>query len=72
MRRLYFIKPSRPYNVGEVAGFADHNTANRLVELGAAIPFEQYEAEKKAIEKAQEEKSKPARKKAAKKAAKPK
>ena len=68
MRRLYFIKPSRPYNVGEVAGFVD-KTADRLVALGAAIPLEEYEASLRAAEEAQKEeapKKKPAKKSAKK------
>jgi hypothetical protein len=70
MRSLYFIKPSKPYNAGEVAGFVD-KTADRLISLGAAIPIEEHEAEIKAIAESQEEEApkKPA-KRAAKKAAK--
>ena len=68
MRRVYFIKPSRPYNVGEVAGFPD-KTAERLVALEAAIPIEAYEASLKEAEEAEAKEPAP-KKRAAKKAAK--
>jgi hypothetical protein len=66
MRSLYFIKPSRPYNPGEVAGFADE-VAQRLIDLGAAVPLDQRGAEEAKI--AAEEAKKPA-KRAAKRPAK--
>ena len=40
MRSLYFTKPCRPYNAGELAGFPDE-VANRLIASGVAIPVEQ-------------------------------
>lgn len=43
LRSLYFIKPSRPYNPGEVAGF-EKEVADNLVAMGAAIPIEEKEA----------------------------
>lgn len=54
-RSLYFTKPCKPYNSGEIAGFNDKD-ADRILALGVAV--EQKEEEKK-----------PPKKKAAKKAA---
>ena len=36
MRRVRFLRPKAPYNVGEVAGFAE-GAAKRLIDAGYAV-----------------------------------
>ena len=71
MRSLYFIKPCRPYNVGEIAGF-DKYAADRMVAEGVAIPIEEKIAfeNKVAAEDAKKPVEKPAKKAAKKRVAK--
>ena len=60
---IQFLKNSRPYNAGEIAGF-DEEMAQKYIDLGAAEVYRPNKMESPEVKRA---KKKPAKKKASKK-----